>query len=257
MTRPAVLVTNDDGVRAPGLAALARALERDLGAEVTVVAPDREQSGASHAMTIRSPLRFERVAESWYSVEGTPTDCVNLAIFHLLDERPALVVSGINAGYNLGEDVTYSGTVAGALEARILGIASVAVSSAPDASAEDLDAVAAIAARVAAEVLARGLPADSLLNVNVPPAPRGIRLTHQGRRAFREGLIERRDPKGREYYWIGLAPSEWEPDDGADHAAIAERYVSVTPLHSDMTCHRAIPVLSAWGLERLVPGSSR
>ncbi len=248
MSRPRILVTNDDGIRAAGLAALAEALAAS-GAEVTVVAPDREQSAASHAMTIRSPLRIAQVGAGWYAVEGTPTDCVNLGVFHLLGEPPALVVSGINAGYNLGEDVTYSGTVAGALEGRILGIPSIAVSSTADATDRTLRSAARVAARLAERVIERGLPADSLLNVNVPPDARGLRLTHQGRRDFRQGLIERRDPKGREYYWIGLAPSEWEPDPGADHAAVGEGIVSVTPLHSDMTCHRAIPVLAEWALE--------
>lgn len=245
-SRPLVLVTNDDGIRSPNILALATALEA-IG-DVTVVAPDREQSATSHAMTIRQPLRISPVGPRWFAVEGTPTDCVNLAFFHVLERAPDLVVSGINAGFNLGEDVTYSGTVAGALEGRILGARSMAVSVDAKAPRSAVECAATIAATLARFVLERSLPSDSFLNVNVPDQPRGFRLTKQGRRAYREGLVARRDPKGNEYYWIGLAPSEWEPDEGADHASIALGFVSITPLHSDMTCHRALPELSQWSL---------
>lgn len=245
-TRPRILVTNDDGVRAPGLKALARALT-GFG-EVTVVAPDREQSGASHALTLRQPLRIERLESGWYSVDGTPTDCVNLAFFHILKFTPELVVSGINAGYNLGEDTTYSGTVAGALEGRILGAPSLALSTVADADEAQFAVAATVALRMSQEVLSRGLSFDGLLNINVPRAPGGYRVTRQGRRVFREGLLARQDPKGREYYWIGLAPSEWQPDPLADHAAVAAGLVSVTPLHADMTFHPAIPEIRDWGL---------
>lgn len=248
--RPRILVTNDDGIRARGLVALAQAL--DSVGEVTVVAPDREQSATSHAMTIRSPLRITPHAARWFSVDGTPTDCVNLAFFHILGSPPDLVVSGINAGFNLGEDVTYSGTVAGALEGRILGAPAMAVSA--DVAADDhtLGIAASIGARVAGRVLAEGLSADSFLNINVPVNPRGVAVTRQGKRAFREGVVARRDPKGNEYYWIGLAPSEWQNDPEADHAAVALGLVSITPLHSDMTCHPAVGAVRGWNLQKVL-----
>ncbi|RMG44784.1 MAG: 5'/3'-nucleotidase SurE [Acidobacteria bacterium] len=247
-----VLLTNDDGIRAAGLRVLAEAFESRYD-RVVVVAPDREQSGASHALTIRSPLRVERLSERWYAVEGTPTDCVNLAFHEVLEEPPHLVVSGINRGYNLGDDVTYSGTVAGALEGRILGAQGLAVSTDPEAGEELYREAARIALDLAERLLDGGLPRDGFLNVNVPPGARGFRVTRQGRRRYRKGLIARRDPKGREYYWIGLAPSEWEPDPKADHTAVADGYVSVTPLHSDLTHHRAIPVVEGWGLPQEGP----
>ncbi|UCF69455.1 MAG: 5'/3'-nucleotidase SurE [Acidobacteriota bacterium] len=255
MTDPdvSILVTNDDGVRAAGLDILARELTARWG-KVTVVAPDREQSGASHALTIRTPLRVDQLEDGWYAVEGTPTDCVNLAFFNILDRPPDVVVSGINAGFNLGEDVTYSGTVAGALEARILGSPSLALSTDSRASEEQLTVAARIAVRLTELVLGRGLTGDAFLNVNVPLEPRGYCVTRQGRRSFRKGPISRRDPKGREYYWIGLAPSEWHADAHADHTAVGEGLVSVTPLHSDLTFHRAIPEVEAWQLpEREAP----
>jgi 5'-nucleotidase len=241
-----ILVTNDDGIRAAGLPPLVDSLRR-LG-QVTVVAPDREQSGASHALTLRQPLRIEMTESGWYAVDGTPTDCVNLAVFHILRATPDLVVSGINAGYNLGEDTTYSGTVAGALEGRILGSPSLAVSTVSSAQADQFQLAADVAAQLAEQVLERTLPFDVFLNVNVPERPGGFRVTRQGRRVFREGLVARTDPKGREYYWIGLAPFEWHPDDQADHHAIAQQKVSVTPLHADMTFHRALALIQSWGL---------
>lgn len=238
-----ILITNDDGIRAPGLRALADQAA-ELG-EVTVIAPDREQSGASHALTIRQPLRVERVAERWFAVEGTPTDCVNLAFFHLLEREPDLVLSGINAGYNLGDDVTYSGTVAGAMEGRILGAPGVAVSAAPEASPGQLEVAADHGVQVARLLLERGLPDGAFLNVNVPPAPRGVRLTHQGRREGRD-LISGRDPKGRDYFWVGLIHASWRPDPAADHTAVDEGYVSVTPLSTNMTCQQTRTALEGW-----------
>lgn len=245
--QPRILVTNDDGISAQGLRVLARILGERVG-EVTVVAPDREQSGASHALTLIRPLRITEVSEGWYSVDGTPTDCVNLAFFQLLEDRPDVVVSGINAGYNVGEDVTYSGTVAGALEGRILGAPSIAVSSIRDADSALVEQAATIAARLALTVLERGLPGDCFLNVNVPPAAKGTRVTRQGVRGNRQGVVTRTDPKGREYHWIGIAADEWRPDRHADHTAVANGYVSVTPLHSDLTFHRALPEIESWGL---------
>jgi 5'-nucleotidase len=238
-----VLITNDDGVRAPGLRALAARAEA-LG-RVTVIAPDREQSGAAHALTIRQPLRVEEIAEDWFAVEGTPTDCVNLAFFHLLDRLPDVVLSGINAGYNLGDDVTYSGTVAGAMEGRILGAPGLAVSADPAATAEQLDRAAGYAVQIARRLIEQGLPDGAFLNVNVPPNPRGVRITHQGRRDGRD-LIAGRDPKGRDYFWVGLVSASWKPDPRADHAAVDEGYVSITPLSTDLTCRESKLALDGW-----------
>ncbi len=241
-----ILVTNDDGVRAPALRALADAA-REIG-EVTVVAPDREQSGASHAMTLRTPLRVQKVEERWYAVEGTPTDCVNLAFFHLMESAPDLVLSGINAGYNLGDDVTYSGTVAGAMEGRILGAASLSVSQPFGAGLEESASVARLACTLARRLLDNPLPEGAFLNVNVPSGAEHFRITRQGRRVYREGLITRQDPMGREYYWIGMAPEEWYRDPRADHDAVEQGFISVSPLHADLTFHRVLPMLETWDL---------
>ncbi len=242
--RPRILVTNDDGVRAAGLAALAAALTT-VG-EVVVVAPETEQSGVAHALTLRGPLLVRDERPGWYAVEGTPTDCVNLAFLHLLGAPPDLVLSGINNGYNLADDVLYSGTVAAALEGRTLGAPSLAVSVDFGAPAAVRARAAEVAARIARMVLDRGLPADAVLNVNVPPDPRGVRITRQGRRSLRDGLLVRRHGAANGFEWVGLPPTEWLPDPLADHQAIADGLVSITPLHSDLTFHRAIPGLEAW-----------
>jgi len=233
-------------VRAVGLVALAEAL--NAVGEVVVVAPAVEQSGTSHGLTLRRPLKIEKLAERWHAVHGTPADCVNVAFFHLLDRRPDLVVSGVNNGFNLGDDILYSGTVGAALEGRILGAPSMAVSTEFDAGREVLEHAARVAARLAVRVLERGLPADSILNVNVPAAPRGFRVTRQGRRLLREGLLRRREGDTLEFEWIGLPPTEWVENPHADHTAIAEGLVSLTPLHSDLTFHRSLPDLEAWDL---------
>ncbi|MGH9867602.1 MAG: 5'/3'-nucleotidase SurE [Candidatus Polarisedimenticolia bacterium] len=261
---PTILVTNDDGLGAPGLTALARALAR-VG-RVVIVAPDRDQSAVSHALTLTHPLRVRRHADDVYSVDGTPTDCVNLGIFNLLSNGVDLVVSGINRGFNLGDDVTYSGTVAAAFEGRLLGYPSFAVSRAllptqdPDATPwpheleESYEPAAAFAADLAARVLAEGMPDDTLLNVNVPLLPlRGVRISRLGRRIYKEGVIERIDPSGRQYYWIGGSPPEWIEDPRSDHAAVSEGCVSVTPLHLDLTHDRVMGALSGWGLEIAEP----
>ena len=261
---PTSLVTNDDGLGAPGLTALARALAR-VG-RVVIVAPDRDQSAVSHNITLTHPLRVRRHADDVYSVDGTPTDCVNLGIFNLLSKGVDLVVSGINRGFNLGDDVTYSGTVAAAFEGRLLGYPSFAVSRAllptqdPDATPwpheieESYEPAASFAADLAARVLAEGMPEDTLLNVNVPLPPlRGVRVSRLGRRIYKEGVIERIDPSGRQYYWIGGSPPEWIEDPRSDHAAVSEGCVSVTPLHLDLTHDRVMGILSGWGLEIAEP----
>ena len=248
--RPTILLTNDDGWDAPGLAALAREVE-SLG-EVVVVAPDRERSGAGHALTLGRPLRVREMAPRRYAVDGTPTDCVHLGVFNLTGGRqPDLVVSGINRGLNLGDDVTYSGTVAGALEGTLLHIPSLAISTASDEEhGTEYDAAARLARVLADRVLRDGLPSGVFLNVNVPVPPvRGVRATRQGTRSYRAAVVERLDPSGRPYYWIAgadMTPSG-EPD--GDHAAIAEGYVSVTPLHADLTHEPSLEMVAAWKLE--------
>ena len=242
-----ILLSNDDGYDAPGLAALADALS-PLG-RIVVVAPDRNLSGSSHAMTLRQPVRVEPMQPDRYRVEGTPTDCVNLAIAHLLKgSRPDLVVSGINCGHNLGDDVTYSGTVAAALEALLLEVPAIAVSRASTPPV-DYSAAAAVARRLAEEVLARGLPRDTLLNVNVPPGEgHAVEVTRQGRRVYGKGVEERQDPLGRTYYWIGGQSAGARPDPDSDLASVARGKVSVTPLHSDWTNHAAREALRGWEL---------
>ena len=251
-SKPSVLVTNDDGYDAAGLAALIAALE-PLGSLV-VVAPDREQSGTGHALTLDRPLRVIEVGPGRYRVDGTPTDCVHLAVHRLTDGRlPDLVVSGINRGLNIGDDVTYSGTVAGALEGTLLHIPSVAVSVATDGrGAADYTHAAQFAAKLADEVLRRGLDPGVLLNVNVPHGnPRGTRVTRQGTRTYRATAEERLDPSGRPYYWIAgvdMTPAD-EPD--GDHVALREGYVSVTPLHANLTHEPSLKQVGSWPLEAI------
>ncbi len=241
---PTILITNDDGVDAPGLVALHRALA-PLG-EVLRVAPDRDQSGAGHALTLNHPLRIKQVGESAHAVDGTPTDCVNLGIFHLLSQRPDLVVSGINPSPNLGDDITYSGTVSAAFEGTLLGVPSFAVSADCGAGRPQFQQAAEVAALVARRVLDEGLPANTLLNVNVPrEASRGIRVTRQGKRVYSEGVVERVDPMGRQYYWIGGVPPDWEEDPGSDYAALREGFVSLTPLRLDLTHYEVLDTLAA------------
>jgi 5'-nucleotidase len=233
-----ILVTNDDGVHSDGIHALARALAR-LG-EVIVVAPHIEASAIGHALTLRRPLRMERLREGVYEVDGTPTDCVNVAITQLYQAPPDLIVSGINKGYNLGDDVTYSGTVSGALEGALLGIPAIAVSL--ERTAEyDFTQAAEAAASVAEAVLDRGLPCRTFININVPAAPsRGLRVTVQAKRNHLTVVAEREDPRGRPYYWIEEGQNDWEPHDRSDYQAVKDGFVSITPLQPDMTAHDAL-----------------
>jgi 5'-nucleotidase len=248
-----ILVTNDDGVSSPGIRALADSLAA-LGV-VTIVAPMTEASAIGHALTLRRPLRLELVGERIYGVDGTPTDCVNIAVTTVLGELPALVVSGINKGYNLGDDVTYSGTIAGALEAALLGIPGMAVSL-EGGETYDFASPAQVALTLAGAMLRHPLPGRVFLNVNVPRgAIRGIRPTVQARRNHITAVSERVDPRGRDYYWIDEAQDDWLPHDRSDYQAVRDGYVSVTPLHPDLTAHAALA-----SLERLigfapVPGS--
>jgi 5'-nucleotidase len=247
-----ILVTNDDGVHAAGLHALAAALD-DLG-DVYVVAPDREQSAVGHALTLHRPLRVTQVGERRFSVNGTPSDCVNLAVLGLLPERPVLVASGINHGSNLGDDVTYSGTVSAAMEGTLLGVASMAVSRA-DAGETGFEGAGTVARLVASRVLVEGLPAKTLLNVNVPAGPASaIRMTRLGHRVYREKVVQETDPRGLPYYWIGAGPPEWNEDEGSDISAVKSGVASVTPLHLDLTHYGALARMTDWesGLNSLL-----
>jgi 5'-nucleotidase len=239
---PVLLLTNDDGVHAAGLAALAQGLD-DLG-EAYVIAPEREQSACGHALTLHRPLRVARLRERWFAVNGTPSDCVNLGVLGFLPERPTLIVSGINHGANLGDDVTYSGTVSAAMEGTLLGVPSMAVSLVDGGSFAE---AAQIARLVAARVLVEGLPARTLLNVNVPSGtPRGLRMTRLGHRVYSEKVVEQTDPRGRTFYWIGAGPPQWEALEGTDMGAIHDEHVAVTPLHLDLTNHRALGAMEDW-----------
>jgi len=245
---PQILVTNDDGVGSEGIRILARALER-LGV-VTIVAPLLEASAIGHALTLRTPLRLEEVEPRVYNVDGTPTDCVNLAVTTVLEGMPDLVVSGINKGWNLGDDVTYSGTVAGALEAALLGIPAIAISLERTGDEFDFGPSAEAAALLAGKVLAQGLPPRTFLNVNVPRSSSGgFRVTVQGRRNHVTSVAKAIDPRGRPYYWIEEGQSEWEAHDRSDYHAVRDGWISVTPLHPDLTNHGAIERLQSYLLE--------
>jgi 5'-nucleotidase len=238
-----LLVTNDDGVHAAGLAALAEALE-PLG-EVWIIAPDREQSACGHALTMHLPLRPHRLADRRFSVNGTPSDCVNLGVLGFLPERPALIAAGINHGSNLGDDVTYSGTVSAAMEGTLLGVPSIAFSLLDGHT--DFSAAARVARLVAMRTLVEGLPPKTLLNVNVPAgSPRGLRFTRLGHRVYSDKIVEHVDPRGRTHYWLGTGEPTWETLEGTDMGAVHEGYVAVTPLHLDLTNHRALAVMADW-----------
>jgi 5'-nucleotidase len=254
---PHILLTNDDGYQSPGLIALVRALA-EVG-EVTVFAPDHNWSAAGHTKTMHKPLRVSQSAMDdgtpLYVTTGTPSDCVGLALLGLVPERPDLVVSGINNGSNLGQDITYSGTVACAMEAVVAGLPAVAAShdlSDHETVALDLDFAARTVAMLARRVLEAGLTPGAFLNVNFPAIPaselKGIQLTRLGRRVYRDVLIERIDPKGRPYYWIGGDPPTGEPEDGTDVGALAAGFVSVTPLNMDMTDRAQLEALKCWDL---------
>jgi 5'-nucleotidase len=245
---PTILVTNDDGFRSEGITALADALAA-VG-DVTVVAPVDEASAIGHALTLRRPLRLDRISERVYGVDGTPTDCVNIAIARVFRGVPTLVVSGINKGYNLGDDVTYSGTVSGALEGALLGVPSLAVSLRATRGTYDFSHAARIAATLAEAVLRHPLPGRTFLNVNVPKGPpKGLRVTVQARRNHVTSVAERHDPKGRAYFWLEEGQNEWEPLDRSDYQAVRDGYVSVTPLHPDLTAHHTLAAVERLALE--------
>jgi 5'-nucleotidase len=235
---PRILVTNDDGYRSEGIHALADALT-PLG-DVIIVAPTTEKSAIGHALTLRQVLRLEHIEDHVYAVDGTPTDCVNIAVTQIFRGLPDLVISGINKGWNLGDDVTYSGTVSGALEAALLGVPGMAVSL-QFGRTFDFSHAARVSAAIAEALLETPLPPRTFLNINVPKGqPKGQRVTVQARRNHVTSVAERHDPKGRPYYWIEEGQNEWEPHDRSDYQAVRDGYVSVTPLHPDLTAHQAL-----------------
>jgi len=239
-----ILVTNDDGFRSDGIQALARALGK-IG-DVTIVAPTIEASAIGHALTLRHPLRLESVAENVYAVDGTPTDCVNIAVAQVFKGLPDLVVSGINKGWNLGDDITYSGTVAGALEAALLGVPAMAVSLRQTRGDYDFSHAARAAAQLANAIRERPLPPRTFLNINVPKGlPKGFRATVQAKRNHVTSVAERHDPKGRPYYWIEEGQNHWQPHDRSDYQAVRDGFVSVTPLHPDLTAHDVLDLVEA------------
>lgn len=242
-----LLVSNDDGYAAPGIAALAEALRAI--ATVTVVAPDRDRSGASNSLTLDNPLRVREAANGFLYVEGTPTDCVHLAITGLLDAEPDMVVSGVNAGANLGDDVLYSGTVAAAMEGRFLGLPAMAVSLA-GAPHRHYATAARVARTLIENVRASAVPPDTILNVNVPDLPwealGGFRVTRLGHRHKAEPVVRDRDPRGRPIYWVGPAGAEQDAGEGTDFHAVAAGCVSVTPLQVDLTRYPALDQLTRW-----------
>jgi 5'-nucleotidase len=247
MTR--ILVTNDDGYRSDGIRALADVLA-PLG-EVTIVAPIEEASAIGHALTLRRPLRLDKIADRVFAVDGTPTDCVNIAVTQIFHGLPDLIVSGINKGWNLGDDATYSGTVAGALEAALLGVPGIAISLKATRGDYDFGPSARAGATMAEALLRRPLPPRVLLNINLPGGePKGFRVTVQAKRNHITSVAERRDPKGRAYYWIEEGQDEWEPHDRSDYQAVRDGYISLTPLHPDLTAYHALEALEQLSLER-------
>lgn len=253
MSRPLILVTNDDGIAAPGIGALANAVEH-LG-EVWVVAPATEQSAMSHALTLHEPLRLQERGDRRFAVTGTPTDSVFFGVLHLLPRKPDLVLSGINRGPNLGDDVTYSGTVSAALEAAVMGIPAIAFSHIKPTADVDYEDGALLAAQLATRVLAEGLPRGNYLNVNFPDVPkggiRGLQVTRLGKRYYEDSIVQCSDPRGRPYFWIGGSAYSFDDIPGTDCVAVHQGYASITALHTDPTDERACEMLRSWGLEEL------
>ncbi len=244
-----ILITNDDGIHAEGLKALAEAVQT-LG-DVTIIAPDREQSATSHSLTLHRPLRINHVREKMLSVDGTPTDCVLLGVHGFLKRRPGLVLSGINHGPNMGEDVSYSGTVAAAIEGTFLGIPSIAVSLA-SWTPQDWAPAKRIVHTLVRGIVARGIPERLCLNINIPAVPwpeiRGLKVTRLGKRVYHDVIVEKTDPRGKLYYWIGGEDVTWEPDESSDMSVVKAGFVSLTPLTLELTDYRAMVDLETMGL---------
>jgi 5'-nucleotidase len=245
-----ILISNDDGIEAIGIRVLADSM-RGLGG-VTIVAPDKNRSGASNSLTLDSPIRIKELEKGVYRVAGTPTDCVHVALTGLLDEDPDIVVSGINAGANLGDDVIYSGTVAAAMEGRFLGFPAVALSLVfgEQAQEHNYDTAGEAAIRLVRQLQRDPLPADTILNVNVPDCPwseiRGFEVTRLGHRHRAEPVVKTRDPRGREMYWIGPAGAEQDAGPGTDFDAVRRKFISVTPIHVDLTRYQALEQVAGW-----------
>ncbi len=249
--KPLILVTNDDGVQAPGIAALFAAMQA-IG-QAVMIAPEQDASAASHSLTMKRPLRVRQLAPEVHAIDGTPTDCVTIGIKKVLPRKPDLVVSGINPGPNLGDDINYSGTVAAAKEGTLLGVPSFAVSLVARNGGNDFAAAARFAGQLAATILANGLPKDTLFNVNVPELPEerinGARFTRQGRRLYDDAIKETFDPWGRQHYWIGGGTPYLDEGPDTDAQAVLAGAISVTPLHIDLTNHEALARLrSFWPL---------
>jgi 5'/3'-nucleotidase len=248
-SKPLILVSNDDGISARGIRALIKKL-KPLG-RVVAVAPDQERSAASHSITLHRPLRVKKVGRDLYSVDGTPTDCVMIGMHEVLGEMPDLIVSGINHGANLGDDVHYSGTVSAAFEGGIFGIPSIAVSLVSE-DGGDMGAAADFAAKLAKKVLRDGLPKGIILNVNVPPVPaksiKGYEITKQGKRDYGDVIVEKVDPKGRKYYWIGGDETNFEDITDSDCNAIRAGKISITPLRVNLTDRGFLKKLKSWKL---------
>ena len=245
-----VLVSNDDGVDAPGIRHLAEAL-RGAGHDVVVVAPDRDRSGASNSLTLGQPIRAHQRDPDTWSVAGTPTDCVHLALSGLLEADPDIVLSGINNTSNLGDDVIYSGTVAAAMEGRCLGLPAIAVSLAAfDHDPKHWESAARAAAEITARLLVDPLPADTILNVNVPDLPwseiRGYQASRLGNRHRAEPCIRQLDPRGRPIWWIGPPGEAADAGPGTDFQAVREAYISITPIHVDLTRYQALEKVASW-----------
>lgn len=245
-----ILISNDDGIEASGIRVLADSM-RGLG-KVTIVAPDKNRSGASNSLTLDLPVRIKEIREGVFRVSGTPTDCVHIALTGLLAKDPDLVVSGINSGANLGDDVIYSGTVAAAMEGRFLGFPAIAVSLAFDENPEHrhFDTAGEAAIRLVRQLQQDPLPADTILNVNVPNCPwseiRGFEVTRLGHRHRAEPVVKTTDPRGREMYWIGAAGAEQDAGPGTDFDAVRRKFISVTPIHVDLTRYQALDQVAGW-----------
>ncbi len=244
MDKPLILVTNDDGVYAPGIRALHEAVS-PLG-EAIIVAPERDNSAVSHSLTMNRPLKVVQLEEEIYTIDGTPTDCVTIATNKILPRKPDLLVSGINPGPNLGDDISYSGTVSAAIEGTMYGIPSLAFSLG-GTHPFDFEVAAAVAWKLASMALNMHLPPKSLLNINIPPLPageiHGIRFTCQGRRRYQDAIQETLDPWGRTHYWIGGGTVHWSGGENTDEQAVRQGYISVTPIQLDLTNHGGLEYL--------------
>ncbi|UJF23587.1 5'/3'-nucleotidase SurE [Shewanella sp. OMA3-2] len=242
-----ILVSNDDGVNAPGIIALSDAL--NAFAKVLTVAPDRNCSGASNSLTLTNPLRINNLDNGYVSVNGTPTDCVHLAIRQLCQVEPDIVISGINAGANMGDDTLYSGTVAAAMEGRFLGLPAVAISLVGK-NLQHYQSAADYAARIVKHLLAHPIESNQILNVNVPDLPldqiKGIKVTRLGARHKAEGMVKTQDPAGKDIYWLGPVGAEQDAGEGTDFGAVADGYVSITPLTVDLTAYNQLTKLADW-----------